>query len=137
MLVMTRTKLDKSGKLVGYPYGSIPRLLLYWLTSEALRTKSPVLKLGVSLNEFMSAGGLSIDTGGGKRSNAVRVREQMNRLFSASIRVQAVSDSGRDDTGAMLVTKRTHLWCQSISGIRTIDSVTALFQCLPGCSNWL
>ena len=25
---------------VGYPYGSIPRLLLFWLTKEAVRTKS-------------------------------------------------------------------------------------------------
>ena len=26
-------------KLVGYPYGSIPRLILFWMTTEALRTR--------------------------------------------------------------------------------------------------
>src|SRR5438874_151511 len=31
-LVITRSNLDiRSGKLIGYPYGTIPRLLLYWL----------------------------------------------------------------------------------------------------------
>ena len=28
---------------VGLPYGSIPRLLVSWVTTEAVRTKSPVL----------------------------------------------------------------------------------------------
>ncbi len=39
---------DKN-KSVGYPYGSIPRLLLFWVTTEALRTGSRRLKLGHSL----------------------------------------------------------------------------------------
>jgi hypothetical protein len=29
---------------VGLPYGSVPRLLMSWLTTEALRTKTPVLE---------------------------------------------------------------------------------------------
>jgi len=111
VLVITRTKVDlKTGKLIGYPYGSIPRLLLYWLTSEALRTKSPVLKLGGSLTDFMRSVGLSIDTGGGKRSNAVRLRDQMNRLFSASIGLQSASDSGPDDSAGMRVTRHSRFW---------------------------
>jgi len=28
---------------IGLPYGSIPRLLLSWMTTEAVRTKSPLL----------------------------------------------------------------------------------------------
>ncbi len=31
---------------VGLPYGSLPRLLVSWLTTEAVRTKDPVLVLG-------------------------------------------------------------------------------------------
>ena len=111
VLVITRTKLDfKTGKLIGYPYGTIPRLLLYWLTSEALRTKSPVLKLGSSLNDFMGSVGLSLDTGGGKRSNVVRLRDQMNRLFSANIGLQSASAFGSDDSAGMRVTSRAHFW---------------------------
>jgi hypothetical protein len=29
----------KTGKSYGYPYGSIPRLLLFWMTTEAARNK--------------------------------------------------------------------------------------------------
>jgi hypothetical protein len=31
---------------VGLPYGSIPRLLLSWMTTEAVYTRSPTLELG-------------------------------------------------------------------------------------------
>jgi hypothetical protein len=112
VLVITRNKVDlKTGKLVGYPYGSIPRLLLYWLTSEALRTKSPVLRLGSSLSEFMHAVGLSLYTGGGKRSNAIRLKNQMNRLFSANIGLQSTdTTAGVDDSGGMRITTRACFW---------------------------
>ena len=42
-----------SPSTVGLPYGSIPRLLLSWLTKEAVRTRSPVLELGPTLSAFM------------------------------------------------------------------------------------
>ena len=35
------------------PYGNLPRLLLAWVCSEAVRTRSRVLVLGKSLSEFM------------------------------------------------------------------------------------
>ena len=76
---------DKSGTPYGHPYGTIPRLLLYWMTTEAVRTKSSKLELGDSLAEFMEELGLSPETGGGKRSDAFRLKEQMTRLFEATI----------------------------------------------------
>ena len=73
---------------IGYPYGVIPRLLLFWIVSEAVRTKSRRLELGPNLNQFLRAIGLSPATGRGKRGDAKRVREQMDRLFQASISFQ-------------------------------------------------
>ena len=73
---------------IGYPYGVIPRLLLFWIVSEAVRTRSRRLELGPSLNQFLRAIGLSPATGRGKRGDAKRVREQMDRLFQASISFQ-------------------------------------------------
>jgi Plasmid encoded RepA protein len=111
LLVMARTKVDReTGVLIGYPYGAIPRLLLYWLTTEVLRTKSRTLKLGSSLNNFMGSVGLSLATGGGKRSNAVRLKDQMRRLFAASISIQSADLSGPDDSGGMLVARRSRFW---------------------------
>jgi hypothetical protein len=75
----------RASQLVGYPYGSIPRLLIFWITTEALRTASRHLHLGPSYASFLRDIGLDPNTGGGKRSDAKRVREQTRRLFAASI----------------------------------------------------
>lgn len=72
-------------KPIGYPFGTIPRLLLFWLTTEALRTKSRKLFLGDSLAGFMREIGLNPNTGRGKRGDAKRLRDQMERLFRATI----------------------------------------------------
>jgi Plasmid encoded RepA protein len=37
---------------IGYPYGSIPRLLLFWIVTEAKRTHNRRLELGHSLADF-------------------------------------------------------------------------------------
>ena len=67
---------------VGLPYGSLPRLLLAWLTTEAVRTKEPHLVLGNTLRAFLDQLGLS--STGGKRGDITRLRNQMRRLFSSS-----------------------------------------------------
>lgn len=72
-------------QLVGYPYGSIPRLLLFWVTTEALRTRSRHLELGASYNEFLRDIGFDPNTGGGKRGDGKRVKEQTRRLFASTI----------------------------------------------------
>lgn len=71
----------RTGKSYGYPYGTIPRLLLFWITTEAIRVRDRRLELGHSLNGFMAELGLNPDTGGGKRGDAKRLRDQMERLF--------------------------------------------------------
>ena len=93
-LVMARTAMDDDGKPVGYPYGVIPRLLLYWITSEAVRNKNRtdgnprLIELGRNLSDFMRDVGLDPKQGGGKRSDAFRLKDQMDRLFSCSISFQ-------------------------------------------------
>ena len=71
--------------LAGYamPYGSVPRLLVSWVTSEAKRTKERQLVLGQSLSDFMRELGLRIT--GGQRGDITRLKEQATRLFSTSI----------------------------------------------------
>jgi hypothetical protein len=77
---------------LGYPYGSIPRLLLFWITTEAVRQKSQHLELGGSLNGFLRSIGLNPATGGGPRSDAKRLQNQMERLFRASISFDYADD---------------------------------------------
>jgi hypothetical protein len=80
---------------IGYPYGVIPRLLLFWITTEALRTGNPRLELGASLNAFMRDLGLDPATGGGPRSDARRLRNQMERLFRATISFELENDQSQ------------------------------------------
>lgn len=72
----------------GLPYGPLPRLLLLWIVTEAIRTKSRNIKLADTLNDFLREIGLDPNTGGGKRSDAKRLKEQMTRLFSCRISFQ-------------------------------------------------
>lgn len=90
---------------VGLPYGSIPRLLVSWLTSEAVRTGQRDLVLGENLSQFMRELGM-IPTGG-RWGTVTRLKDQMRRLFSSSItyidqsssefrvHTQAIADSAR------------------------------------------
>lgn len=57
----------------GLPYGSLPRLLLAWLTREAKRTQSPEIYLGKTFSAFLRA--LKLTQSGGERGDATRLRE--------------------------------------------------------------
>ena len=46
------------------PFGNFPRLLLAWVSTEAVRTQSRELVLGRSLSEFMRALGVYSSSGG-------------------------------------------------------------------------
>jgi hypothetical protein len=97
---------------MGYPYGTIPRLLLFWVTTEAVRTKQRRLELGNSLAQFMRAVGLD-PSHGGVRSDAVRLKDQMRRLFASRISFQQTATEA-DDTGMrwmnMDVAPKGELW---------------------------
>ncbi|MCP4201642.1 MAG: pirin [bacterium] len=69
---------------VGLPYGSYPRLALAWLSTEAVRTRSREIELGPTFSSFMYKLGLTPITG--KRGTTSRLRDQLHRLFSTTIR---------------------------------------------------
>lgn len=100
-----------------YPYGSIPRLLLFWMVTEAVRTKSRRLELGATLADFMRQIGLTPDTGGGKRGDARRLRDQMERLFRAQITFDESGYRASDPTSwaNMPITDGGQVWWSDIS----------------------
>ena len=65
------------------PYGNLPRLLLAWISTEAVRTQSRVLVLGDSLSEFMRELGIYSTSGRGH----IRLRNQMRRLFQCHVQL--------------------------------------------------
>jgi len=91
----------------GLPYGSIPRLLLSWMTTEAVYTRSPVLEMGSSLSAFMAELGLSRT--GGAKGDITRFRNQATRLFASAIYC-SYSDETRDKGEALILVKSHELW---------------------------
>ena len=105
---------SKKQEVYGYPYGTIPRILLFWIITEAVRTKSRRLELGHSLSSFMIEIGLiPPSVRGGKRSDAKRLREQMERLFNAFISFEGDIIRGEKVGNArmnMVITSQTMFW---------------------------
>jgi len=75
---------------VGLPYGSIPRLLLAWISTEAVKTQSREIELGDSLSGFMRQ--LDMVPTGGRWGSVTRLKQQTKRLFASTI--SATYDGG-------------------------------------------
>ena len=88
------------------PYGNFPRLLLAWVSTEAVRTQSRVLVLGDSLSDFMRALGV-YSAGGGNAG--IKLRNQMRRLFNAHIQLIYEDEHGEASVSSS-VTDSTELW---------------------------
>ena len=87
------------------PYGNLPRLLLAWVSTEAVRTQSRVLILGDSLSEFMRTLGVYSSAGG----VANRLRNQMKRLFGCSVSLIYQDEHGEARVSS-LVADRAEFW---------------------------
>ena len=87
------------------PYGNLPRLLLAWVCTEAVRTQSRDLVLGRSLSEFMDKLGMA-PTG----ASRTRLRNQMKRLFYAYVRLVYRDGHGEASVGEALATQTSFWW---------------------------
>ena len=97
-----------AGGLNKLPFGNLPRLLLAWVCTEAVRTQSRELVLGASLSGFMRKLGLA-PIGGGSRGERTRLRNQMRRLFRAQVSLIYEGDQGEASVSS-LVADRTEFW---------------------------
>ncbi len=103
--VVAVTLSDVAG--IGLPFGSYPRLLLAWITSEAVKTRDPLLEFGPTLSGFMAELGL-LPTGG-RWGTIQRLREQMARLFSCAISCH-YTDEHVEQGAQLLVAREYNLW---------------------------
>jgi hypothetical protein len=88
-----------------------PRLILVWMTTEALRTGERRLELGRSLSSFM--GQLGLQCTGGHWGTIPRFRGQMERLFGAAISTRWRRDhDGQSHAGGsnLLLAEEFDLW---------------------------
>ena len=99
-LIMTATGNDK------LPYGNLPRLILAWVCTEAVRTQSRVLVLGKSLSEFMRTLGIYSSSGG----KYTRLRNQMRRLFNAHVRLIYKDEYGEASVSSSVADSTAFWW---------------------------
>lgn len=92
----------------GLPFGTLPRLLLAWICTEVVRTGSARLRLGATLAEFMRELGIR-SRSGGVRGDRTRLRDQIERLFNASIRL-SYQGKGVTRSVASMIADQSELW---------------------------
>jgi hypothetical protein len=92
---------------VGLPYGHYPRLLLAWITTEAVRSQNPMLELGDSLSAFIID--LGLIPSGGRWGTVPRLRDHMRRLFASTVS-WTYSGAGAWVDGGVRPVKTAQLW---------------------------
>lgn len=109
LVVTPGMNVDDHGEPVhiGFPFGVIPRLVLTWLTTEAVQNKTPEIELGDSLSDFMRQLGMASD---GRTMR--RLRNQMLRLFRSTI-VVTYDDEHRSAGTSMGIAQSWNLWWSS------------------------
>lgn len=91
-----------------YPYGSIPRLILTYLASMAIKYKHQDIPLGKHIADFMRSLQMSLNT-----RNRRRLQDQILNLFNCSIRFQYEEkfETGTFHNGVRLDIAKSHqLW---------------------------
>ena len=101
------------------PFGNLPRLLMAWLSTEAVRTQNRELVLGRSLSEFMRSLGINSDSGGG-RGEQTRLRNQMNRLFGCTVSLIYEDESGFTRVTSPVAEKHEFWWNERKPGERVL-----------------
>jgi len=91
----------------GLPYGPIPRLLLAFVTSEAVRNRSRDIELGDSMTSFMKELGMTAT--GGRWGSITRLKDQTNRLFRCSVNA-SYSDKQKDVFSGFTIADSAVLW---------------------------
>jgi len=97
-----------SDSSLGLPYGCYPRLILAWLATEAVRTKSREIILGKSLSNFMKQ--IDIIPSGGRWGTVPRFRDQLKRLFSSIISCTYSKEDNQFSKKIINIADETKLW---------------------------
>ena len=88
------------------PFGNLPRLLLAWVTTEAVRTQSRELILGDSLSEFMRELGVYSNSG----RVHIRLRNQMRRLFQCHVQLVHEHEHGERFVSSAIADQGEFWW---------------------------
>ena len=98
------------------PFGNLPRLLLAWISTEAVRTQSRELVLGDSLSEFMRTLGIYSNSG----RVHVRLRNQMRRLFKCHVQLLHEHEHGERFVSSAIADRGEFWWSERRPDVRVL-----------------
>lgn len=96
--LLVESGLDIRKQPIGVPYGSIARMILLYLQTKAVRTRSREVELGTSMNAWLTAMGIPV---GGKTYQIVR--EQSRRISRCRLTFFRRSDTAEIVTNGAFV----------------------------------
>lgn len=99
------------------PYGVIPRLIMVYLSSEAVRTRKREIELGDSVRRFLERLGMS--SSGGPRGGYAALRRQMEALASCRMSI-GMADHDRVVTIDDKPIRRFEAWLHHDGGQGTL-----------------
>ena len=88
------------------PFGNLPRLILAWVCTEAVQTGRREIILGKSLADFMRSLGIYSSSGG----KYTRLRNQMDRLFSATVQLIYEDKHGKATVNSLIADSTAFWW---------------------------
>ena len=96
--VLQRIDGQQRMAVLGVPYGSLPRLVLIHIMTEAVRTRSRHIVLGTSFTDWMRRMGFRTISYG-PRGSATLIREQLDRLLACEWMIRwdsEIADGNRE-----------------------------------------
>ena len=88
------------------PFGNLPRLILAWVCTETVQTGRREIVLGKSLADFMRSLGIYSSSGG----KYARLRNQMDRLFSATVQLIYEDEHGKATVNSLIADSTAFWW---------------------------
>jgi hypothetical protein len=110
MIMQPGYMMDKNNNTqsIGLPYGTKPRLVMAFISSEAVKSRSREIVLGRSLSEFMRQ--LDLTPTGGRWGTIPMLKEQMKRLFSTTISFRHDGKEAETSGGFRIASKSILFW---------------------------
>ena len=134
-LVAGRVKDPRTGNFTpqGLPYGPKARLLLLHLCTEAVRQRSPVVRVADTLSGFMREMGFAVT--GGERGTIRQFKEQLNRLAACTMQIGLWDGQDTATTLNVPPFRSLELWRDRSSdgegdGARTVRFDTEFYETL-------
>lgn len=97
--------VSPTSRRYGIPYGTIPRVVMAWICTEAVTKKERTLSLGHSQSEFLER--LKMHNNG---RDIARFREQAMRLFRSVISVDHVDDPNEENAAHLMISSSSHVF---------------------------